>query len=51
MDYFPVRIVLEISEVQAVLLDKTHVTMMAFPKFKKNELTNIKSMVCIVLLH
>jgi hypothetical protein len=41
MDYFPVRIVLEISEVlQAVLLDKTHVTMMAFPKFKKNELTN-----------
>jgi hypothetical protein len=50
MDCFPVRIVLEISEevLQAVLLDKIHVAIMAFTKSKK-ESTNIKSTVCIVL--
>jgi UDP-N-acetyl-D-galactosamine dehydrogenase len=41
MDYFPVRIVLEISDevLQAVLLDKTHVAMMV-SNSKKKKLTN-----------
>jgi UDP-N-acetyl-D-galactosamine dehydrogenase len=34
--YFPVRMIGISNEVlQAVLLDKTHVAMIAFPKFKK----------------
>jgi hypothetical protein len=52
MDCFPVRIVLEISEevLQAVLLDKIHVAIMAFTKSKK-ESTNhqINGLYCSAL--
>jgi UDP-N-acetyl-D-mannosaminuronate dehydrogenase len=44
---------LEISEevLQAVLLDKNHVTIMAIHKIKRKNQRIIKSTVCIVLLH
>jgi UDP-N-acetyl-D-mannosaminuronate dehydrogenase len=44
---------LEISEevLQAVLLDKNHVAIMAIHKIKRKNQRIIKSTVCIVLLH